>query len=126
MLNVGDKVVLQNSGGGYISEVIRVTKTMAFIEKIPQKRFNRESGYEIGRDIGQYSRYSIRVATDADIRLLEEAQLRDYINNLVWNKIPIDIVREVAVKVKAYRASEKIRNPVESEGNHAKSKQYSR
>jgi hypothetical protein len=90
-LKVGDEVIVPY--GWNESRCERITKSTATQIHIGTTKYSRRSGRQIGTDT--YSRAFIRQATPEMIAKVKEQIMRSKIQNIKFEKLPIDIIRQV-------------------------------
>lgn len=106
MLNVGDKILVSNQYHELITEVIRVTNTMAIIKpwnsevKLDRTPFSDGVCQEKGQKIGDsFSRYRFQIATSEDSNRLYlkkvKSELIAFIENLELAKLSLQQLGEI-------------------------------
>jgi len=101
MLNVGDKILVYNHHREHITEVIRVTNTMAIIKLwSSETKLDREP-FKLGscHKKGAWDRMHYKVATQEDEERVEKrkikSELSTFIKEALTDKLSIDQLRRI-------------------------------
>lgn len=105
MLNVGDKILVSNRHHELITEVIRVTNTMAIVKpwnsetRLDREPFKNGTCNEKGGSRGVWNRLSFKVATSDDEERIEKrkikSELSTFFKEAPIGKLSIDQLRRI-------------------------------
>ena len=89
MLNVGDKILVSNQHHELVTEVIRVTNTMAIIKpwnsetKLDREPFKDGQCNEKGRSGSVWNRMHFKVATSDDEERIEKRKIKSELSTFI-------------------------------------------